>query len=152
MLVTGWGFNTVPSLADKLSGKGLVATPMWTGSPDQQTIAQVVAAAGASDVTVVVTNNAWGDVTQQNLVNALLATKTPVVTVSVGGPYDIAYFPSAPTYLAAYGYRDASLAALADTLVGVEPTGRLPVTIRTPDGAQVLFPFGSGMGYRNADK
>ncbi|NES37901.1 glycoside hydrolase family 3 protein [Micromonospora sp. PPF5-17] len=149
VLVTGWGFNGVPSLADKLSAKGLVATPMWTGSPDPQTIAQVVAAAGASDVTVVLTNNAWGDVTQQNLVNALLATGKPVVTVAVGGPYDIAYFPSAPTYLAAYGYRDVSLAAIADTLVGAEPTGRLPVTIRTPDGGTVLFPFGSGMGYHS---
>lgn len=151
VLVTGWGFNTVPSLADRLSAKGLVATPMWTGSPDQQTIRQVVAAATASDVTVVLTNNAWGDVTQQNLVNALLATGTPVVTVAVGGPYDIAYFPSAPTYLAAYGYRDVSLAALTNTLVGTEPTGRLPVTIRTPDGAQVLYPYGSGIGYRNGD-
>ncbi|WP_176737465.1 glycoside hydrolase family 3 protein [Micromonospora citrea] len=147
VLVTGWGFNSVPSLADKLSAKGLVATPMWTGSPDQQTIQQVVAAAGASDVTVVLTNNAWGDVTQQNLVKALLAAKVKVVTVAVGGPYDIAYFPSAPTYLAAYGYRDVSLAALANTLVGTEPIGRLPVTIRTPDGTQVLYRYGSGMGF-----
>ncbi|MGW5669279.1 glycoside hydrolase family 3 protein [Micromonospora sp. NPDC003776] len=151
VLVTGWGFNGVPSLADKLSAKGLVATPMWTGSPDAQTIAQVVAAAGASDVTVVLTNDAWGDVTQQNLVQALLATNKPVVTVAVGGPYDIAYFPSAPTFLAAYGYRDVSLAAIADTLVGTEPTGRLPVTVRTPDGSKVLYPYGSGMGYRSTD-
>ncbi|MGC1213964.1 MAG: glycoside hydrolase family 3 protein [Micromonospora sp.] len=152
VLVTGWGFNTVPSLADKLSTKGLVATPMWTGSPDRQTIDQVVAAATASDVTVVLTNNAWDDVTQQNLVNALLATSTPVVTVAVGGPYDIAYFPSAPTYLAAYGYRDVSLDALADTLVGTEPTGRLPVTIRTPDGTRVLYRYGSGIGYPDGDQ
>ncbi|BCJ57571.1 glycoside hydrolase family 3 protein [Micromonospora endophytica] len=148
LLVTGWGVNAVPGLASQLSSKGLVATPMWTGSPDSQTIKQVVAAARASDVTVVITNNAWNDVTQQNLVKALLATKKPIVTVAVGGPYDIAYFPSAPTYLAAYGYRDVSLAAIADTIVGAEPTGRLPVTIRTPDGTKVLFRYGSGIGYR----
>ncbi|MCI4065151.1 glycoside hydrolase family 3 protein [Micromonospora sp. R77] len=147
VLVTGWGSNAVPSLATQLTGKGLVATPMWTGSPDPQTIKQVVAAATASDVVVVLTNNAWNDVTQQNLVKALLATKTPVVTVAVGGPYDIAYFPAAPTYLAAYGYRDVSLAALADVLVGGEPTGRLPVTVRTPDGTRVLYRYGSGIGY-----
>ncbi|MFC4145107.1 glycoside hydrolase family 3 protein [Micromonospora mangrovi] len=147
VLVTGWGSTTVPALAGQLSGKGLVATPMWTGSPDQHTINQVVAAATASDVVVVLTNNARNDVTQQNLVRALLATRTPVVTVAVGGPYDIAYFPAAPTYLAAYGYRDVSLAALADVLTGGQPTGRLPVTVLTPDGTQVLFPFGSGIGY-----
>ncbi|SCG40520.1 beta-N-acetylhexosaminidase [Micromonospora halophytica] len=150
VLVTGWGASAVPSLATQLSAKGLVATPMWTGSPDQQTIRQVVAAATASDVTVVLTNNAWGDVNQQNLVKALLATDTPVVTVAVGGPYDIAYLPSAPTFLAAYGYRDVSLAAVADTLVGAEPTGRLPVTVRTPDGTRVLYPYGSGIGYQGS--
>ncbi|MBY8875990.1 glycoside hydrolase family 3 protein, partial [Micromonospora sp. PLK6-60] len=147
VLVTGWGANAVPGLATQLTGKGLVATPMWTGSPDQQTINQVVAAAGASDVTVVLTNNAWNDVHQRNLVTALLATNKPVVVVAVGGPYDIAYFPSAPTFVAAYGYRDVSLAALANMLVGTQPVGRLPVTIRTPDGTQVLYPYGSGIGY-----
>lgn len=152
VLVTGWGFNSVPALADKLSAEGLVATPMWTGSPDQQTIQQVVAAAGASDVTVVLTNNAWGDVAQQNLVKALPAANVKVVTVAVGSPYDIAYFPSAPTYLAAYGYREVSLAAVADSLVGEVPIGRLPVTVGTADGTRVLFPFGSGMGYRTVDQ
>jgi beta-N-acetylhexosaminidase len=63
---------------------------------------------------------------------------------AVGGPYDIAYFPSAPTYLAAYGYQPVSVAALVDTLLGAQPTGRLPVTIRTPDGGELLFPYGSG--------
>ncbi|MFC0003906.1 glycoside hydrolase family 3 protein [Micromonospora siamensis] len=147
VLVTGWGVNAVPGLATQLSGKGLVATPMWTGSPDAKTIAEVVAAAGAADVTVVLTNNAWGDVTQQNLVKALLATGKPVVVVAVGGPYDIAYFPTAPTFLAAYGYRDVSLAAVTNTLTGTQPVGRLPVTIRTPDGKKVLYPYGSGIGY-----
>ncbi|SBT41676.1 glycoside hydrolase family 3 protein [Micromonospora auratinigra] len=147
VLVTGWGFSSVPALADKLNGRGLVATPMWTGSPDAQTIRQVVAAAGASDVTVVLTNNAWGDVTQQNLVTALLASGAKVVTVAVGGPCDIAYLPTAPVYLAAYGYRDVSLTALTDVLTGGQPVGRLPVTVRTPDGSRVLYPYGSGIGY-----
>lgn len=147
VLVTGWGRDAVPSLATQLTAKGLVATPMWTGSPDQGTIDQAVAAATASDLTVVLTNNAWGDANQQNLVRALLATGKPVVPVAVGGPYDIAYFPAAPTFLAAYGYREVSLVALADTLVGAEPTGRLPVTVRTPDGTQVRYPYGFGLGY-----
>jgi beta-N-acetylhexosaminidase len=120
---------------------------LWTGSPDPGLIAQAVSAARAADVTVVTTYNAWADPTQQDLVNALLAACKPVVVASVGGPYDIAHFPSAPTYLAAYGYQPVSVAALADTLFGTDPTGRLPVTIPTPDGSQVLFPFGSGVGY-----
>ncbi|MFB9235754.1 glycoside hydrolase family 3 N-terminal domain-containing protein [Plantactinospora siamensis] len=149
VLVTGWGVAAVPGLATQLTGKGLVATPMWTGSPNAGTIRQVVAAARASDVTVVLTNNAWGDTKQQDLVKALLAAGVPVVPVAVGGPYDIAYFRSARTYVAAYGYRDVSLAALANTLVGTEPVGRLPVTIRTPDGKRVIYRYGSGIGYRD---
>ena len=98
-------------------------------------------------MTVVATSNAWADTTQQDLVNALLGTGKPVIVVAVGGPYDIAYFPSAPTYLATYGYQPVSIAALVDTLLGANPTGRLPVTVRTPDGTRVLFPFGSGKGY-----
>ncbi|OLE25340.1 MAG: hypothetical protein AUG44_16370 [Actinobacteria bacterium 13_1_20CM_3_71_11] len=123
VLVTGWG----------------VAGPA--------VIAQAVAAARAADVTVVTTSNTWADTTQQDLVAALLGTGKPVVVVAVNGPYDIAYFPSAPTYLATYGYQPVSIAALVDTLLGANPTGRLPVTVRTPDGTRVLFPFGSGKGY-----
>jgi hypothetical protein len=73
---------------------------MWTGSPDARTIGQAVAAATASDVAVVLTNNAWNDGTQQSLVKALLATKTPVVVVSFGGPYGTAA-PAAPGHPAA---------------------------------------------------
>jgi beta-N-acetylhexosaminidase len=99
-----------------------------------------VAAAQQNDVTVVTTYNAWGDTTQQKLVNALLATGKPIVVAAVGGPYDIAYFPTATTYLCAYGYQPPSLAALADVLLGhARPQGRLPVTIKG------LFPYGSGL-------
>ncbi|MEV4772577.1 glycoside hydrolase family 3 protein [Micromonospora humida] len=143
VLVTGWGATAVPSLAGQLRGRGLVPTPMYAGSPDRGTVAQVVAAT-RSDVTVVLTNNVGNDERQRNLVEALLATHLPVVVVAVGTPYDIAHLRSVRTYLATYGYRDVSLAALADTLVGAQPTGRLPVTIRTPGGTRVRYPFGSG--------
>lgn len=148
VLVTGWGVGTTQTLTNQLTAAGVAATRFWTGSPSQATITKAVAAAKAADVTVVTTGNAWRDTTQQNLVNALLATGKPVVVVSVEGPYDIAYFPSAPTYLAAYDYQPVSIAALVNTLVGTAPTGRLPVTVRTPAGDQVLFPYGSGTGYQ----
>jgi hypothetical protein len=40
-----------------------------------------------------------------------------------------AYFDEAPTFLAAYGYQPNLLTAITSTLFGVNPTGRLPVTI-----------------------
>ena len=147
VLVTGWGVATTQNLANGLTARGVPTQRLWTGSPGPAVIAQAVAAARAADVTVVTTSNAWADTTQQDLVAALLGTGKPVVVVAVNGPYDIAYFPSAPTYLATYGYQPVSIAALVDTLLGANPTGRLPVTVRTPDGTRVLFPFGSGKGY-----
>jgi beta-N-acetylhexosaminidase len=144
VLVTGWGVSTTQNLTNQLVSRGITATRLYTGSPSPAVIAQAVAAAQAADVTVVTTYNAWSDTTQQNLLAALLATGKPVVVASVGAPYDIAYFPSASTYLAAYDYQLVSVVALADVLTGAaKGTGHLPVTIRTPDGSQVLFPFGS---------
>jgi beta-N-acetylhexosaminidase len=144
VLVTGWGVSTTTNLTAALSARGLTATRLYTGSPGPAVIAQAVAAAQAADVTVVTTSNAWSDVTQQNLVAALLATGKPIVVAAVNGPYDIAYFPTAPTYVAAYDYQPVSVTALADVLVGQSrATGRLPVTIRSADGSTVLFPYGS---------
>jgi beta-N-acetylhexosaminidase len=147
VLVTGWGVSTTQTLTNNLAGTGLTATRLWTGSPSQAVIDQAVAAARSNDVTVVTTNNVWNDATQVNLVNALLATGKPIVVVPVTGPYDLASFPSAPTYVAAYDYQPVSLAALTEVLVGGEPTGRLPVTVRSLAGDQVLLPYGSGLGY-----
>ncbi|MFI5912579.1 glycoside hydrolase family 3 protein [Dactylosporangium sp. NPDC051541] len=145
VLVTGWGVSTTTTLTEALNTRGLTATRLWTGSPSPAVIAQAVAAAQSADTTVVTTNNAWSDPTQVALVQALLATGKPVVVAAVGGPYDIAYFPTAPAYLATYDYQPVSVLALADALTGRAGTpGRLPVTIRTPDGGTVLYPYGSG--------
>jgi beta-N-acetylhexosaminidase len=147
VLVTGWGVSTTQTLTNNLAATGLTAQRLWTGSPNQALIDQAVAAAQASDVTVVTTNNVWSDATQVNLVKALLATGKPVVVVPVTGPYDIASFPTAPTYVAAYDYQPVSLAALTEVLTGAQPTGRLPVTVRTLAGDQTLFPYASGIHY-----
>lgn len=149
VLVTGWGASTTQTLTNQLTTAGVAATRFYTGSPSQATIDQAVAAARAADVTVVTTGNAWSDTNQQNLVNALLAIGKPVVVVAVEAPYDIAYFPSAPTYLATYDYQPVSTAALVNTLLGTAPTGHLPVTVRAPAGDRVLFGYGSGTGYRH---
>jgi beta-N-acetylhexosaminidase len=148
VLVTGWGVGTTQTLANDLTTAGFAVQRLWTGSPDQAAIAAAVAAARSNDVTVVTTGNAWADPTQQNLVTALLASGTPVVVAAVQGPYDVSYFPTAPTYVAAYGYQPTSLQALANVLAGVDrPTGHLPVTIRTADGTSTLYRYGTGLTY-----
>ena len=143
LLVTGWGVSTTTNLANALAQRGLTATRLYTGSPSPALIARAVLAARAADLTVLTTYNVWADGTQRDLVAALLGTGKPIAVVSVGGPYDIAYFPAVGTYLAAYDYQPVSIAAVADVLAGrVRATGRLPVTIRTPDGSKVLFRYG----------
>ncbi|MDY7088369.1 MAG: glycoside hydrolase family 3 N-terminal domain-containing protein [Actinomycetota bacterium] len=132
VLVTGWGVGTTTNLAAALG-----ATRVHTGSPSDTVIAQAVAAAGQHDITVVTTSNAWADPTQVKLVEALLATGKPIVVVAVGTPYDLASFPSAKTFVAAYGYQPPTIAALAAVLQGRSTApGRLPVTI------EGLYPYG----------
>jgi beta-N-acetylhexosaminidase len=148
VLVTGWGFGTTQALTDDLAATGLTVLRLWTGSPNQATIDAAVAAAQANDVTVVTTGNAWHDPTQQNLVAALLATGKPIVVTSMEGPYDVTYFPTVPTYIAAYDYQAVSVQALANTLVGTaRPTGHLPVRIPDAAGTATLFGYGSGLTY-----
>ncbi|HEY4453513.1 MAG TPA: glycoside hydrolase family 3 N-terminal domain-containing protein [Pseudonocardiaceae bacterium] len=148
VLVTGWGVGTTQNLNNDLTAKGLSTQLLWTGSPNAATIAAAVAAAKNNDVTVVTSYNAWGDTTQQNLINALLATGKPVIVASVGGPYDLAYYPTAPTFIAAYDYQPPSLTALANAITGTAPTGHLPVTIPNAAGTATLVPYGTGLyGY-----
>ncbi|GIF00798.1 glycoside hydrolase family 3 protein [Paractinoplanes rishiriensis] len=134
VLVTGWGVSTTTNLAAALG-----ATRLYTGSPTPELIAQAVTAARAADVTVVTTFNAWSDTAQQNLVAALLDTGKPIVVAAVGAPYDIASFPQATTYLAAYGYQPVTVTALARVLRGeATAPGRLPVTV------EGFFKYGDG--------
>ncbi|HET8591352.1 MAG TPA: glycoside hydrolase family 3 protein [Nakamurella sp.] len=147
VLVTGWGVGTTSTLTADIASHGVTVDRMWTGSPSQATIDAVVAAAKTHDYVVVTTDNAWGDASQQSLVNQLLATGTPVIAVAVAAPYGLAYFPSAPTFLAGYGYQADTLAAVADVLFGAQPLGHLPVTIRSADGSGVVAHYATGMRY-----
>jgi beta-N-acetylhexosaminidase len=149
VLVTGWGLGTTQTLASSIATHGVTTQRVYTGSaPSPALINAAVTAANTSDDVVVTTNNAWGDTGQQALVKALLATGKPVVVVALGGPYDLAYFDGAPTYVAAYGYQPATLAQLVAVLFGAQPGGHLPVTIhRADDPATVLVPYGTGLQY-----
>jgi beta-N-acetylhexosaminidase len=148
VLVTGWGYGTTMTLAAEIATHGVSTQRVYTGSdPSQATIDASVAAARESDAVVVTTDSAWGDAGQQALVKALLDTGKPVVVVALAAPYDLAYFPSAPTFVAAYGYQPDTLSALVADLFGAQPLGHLPVTIRSADGSTIIAPFGTGLRY-----
>jgi beta-N-acetylhexosaminidase len=68
--------------------------------------------------------------------------------VALGGPYDLAYVPTAPAFIAAYGYQPPTLTALVDDLFGAQPRGHLPVTIRSASTpSTVVAPYGTGLRY-----
>jgi beta-N-acetylhexosaminidase len=148
VLVTGWGLGTTQTLADSIATRGVSTQRVYTGSsPSAATINTAVTAATSSDDVVVVTDNAWGDTGQQQLVESLVASGTPVIVVSVGGPYDLGYVPDVSTFVAAYGYQPATLTALVDDIFGSSPSGHLPVTVRSPDGSSVVAGYGTGLRY-----
>jgi beta-N-acetylhexosaminidase len=160
VLVTGWGVTTTRTLGTAIGGRGQAVTVVETGlTPAQARIDAAVAAATASDLVVVSTNNAASvDVTtglptasaaaQQALVAALRATGKPVVVAAMRNPYDISRLTEAPTYLATYGYTAGSMESLTRVLFGeVNPRGRLPVTIPRADGTGALYPFGYGLSF-----
>jgi beta-N-acetylhexosaminidase len=151
VLVTGFGQVTTATLGQDMAAHGLLPQVLDTGfAPNAEAIAKAVEAARQSDLVLVSTFNAWtpGSPGQLELVNALLATGRPVIVAAVGTPYDVAYLPSAPTFLTSLDYQPVSLNALVQALFGeVDPSGKLPVTIAQPGSSEVLFPFGFGLGY-----
>jgi beta-N-acetylhexosaminidase len=89
--------------------------------------------AGAA-VVVVGTISASADPAQARLVDAMLATGRPIVTVALRTPWDLAAYPTAGTHVAAYGILNPTLRALAAALFGDIPfAGRLPVRAAVPD-------------------
>lgn len=149
VLITGWGAGSTQTLTNAITTHGVTATRLYTGtSPSAATIAAAVAAAQQNDVVVVTTSEAWGNSAQQGLVNALLGAGKPIIVAALGTPYDIGYVTSAPTFLAAYGYQTNTLTALANTIFGAQPLGRLPVTVPLAgDVTKPLYRFGFGLHY-----
>ncbi|WP_433009947.1 glycoside hydrolase family 3 protein [Kribbella sp. CA-294648] len=154
ILVTGYGVATTQTLANRLAARGATTTVRQTGAtPTDAAITGAVAAAQTHDLTIVLTMKAWDTLVtdkqakQQKLVKQLLATGKPVIVVAVRDPYDIAYFPAAPTYLATYSYADVSMESLAKVLYGeIAPAGKLPVDIPVAgDPSVTLYPFGHGL-------
>lgn len=152
VLVTGWGEGTTSQLTALIGKRDVTATSHYTGTnPGAATIAAAVAEARGHDSVVVVTSGAGANPGQSALVNALIETGKPVVTVAVGTPYDIARYPEAGTHLATYSSREGALESATRVLFGeVRPRGTLPVTIPTADDPdRPLFPLGHGLSYRH---
>ena len=120
-----------PGLAAALRGHWPDVREVVTSQPPtDDEIAGVVAAAADATVIVVGTIAASADPAQAALVDALLATGRPVVTVALRTPWDLGAYPRAGTHVVAYGILGPTLAALAGSLFGERPfRGRLPVAL-----------------------
>lgn len=134
-------------LADDMSARGFAVQRLSTGLTPSHRSAQLAAQAAArTDLTIVTTSEAWQNSGQQNLVRALLTTGAPVVVAVLGSPYDLGGESNASTVLVAYGSQPVSVDALANTMFGVAPTGRLPVGVPDSTG-NLIHPAGWGLGY-----
>ncbi|MFH9739861.1 glycoside hydrolase family 3 protein [Streptomyces roseolus] len=138
------------TLAGALRELGFTATALSTGiTPTAARIEEAVAAAAGQDVIVVGTYNVTAASPQRTLVERLVATGVPVVTVAIRNPYDVARISGQRATLAAYSWTDVELRAAVRVLAGrAEPRGRLPVPVRSAeDPAVTLYPVGFGLSY-----
>jgi beta-N-acetylhexosaminidase len=101
--------------------------PVRPGSGDIDGLRSVV---GGADLVVVGTIAASLHPEQARLVDAVLATGVPAVTVALRTPFDLAAYPASRTHACTYGILPGSLAALASALFGrIAFRGRLPAAV-----------------------
>ena len=126
-----------PSLAAALGAFHPAVDEIVTSHPPTAAeIAAVRDRAGAWDAIVVGTLGAAPGSAQAALVDALLATGLPVVTVALRTPWDLAAYPAARTHVATYSILPESMDALAAALFGRAGfPGRLPVALPLPAAA-----------------
>jgi beta-N-acetylhexosaminidase len=110
-----------------------------SADPSAAEIAAARDAAAGARVAIVATLAADAQPGQARLVEAILSSGTPTVTLAMRTPYDLAAYPRAGTHLCSYAIVPASVGAVADVLFGRVPVrGRLPVPIPG------LYPRGHG--------
>lgn len=148
VLVTGWGQGTTQNVADALTDAGADVTRIYTASnPSAALIESARVAAESADLVVDLTWNVSEGSQQIALVDALMSTGTPVVTVAVRNPYDVAYY-SASAEVCTYSYASVVPAALVRAISGeTNPGGKLPVDVPEPGTDDIAYPFGHGLSY-----
>jgi beta-N-acetylhexosaminidase len=108
--------------------------------PTKDEIASLREKAAGYDLLIVGTLSASMDLRQADLVNELLATAVPTITVTLRTPYDLTVYPTAQTHVCTYSILSAPMRALAAALFGEIPfAGRLPVRLGE------LYEFGHGL-------
>ncbi|MEU3078498.1 glycoside hydrolase family 3 N-terminal domain-containing protein [Streptomyces laurentii] len=138
------------TLAGALGELGFSARALSTGTaPTAAQIDAAVAAAAGQDLVVVGTYNLTATSSQRTLLDRLVATGVPVVTIAIRNPYDVAHTRGQRATLASYSWTDVELQAAVRVLAGrADPRGRLPVPVQSAaDPAKVLYPVGYGLSY-----
>ncbi|MFJ6939004.1 glycoside hydrolase family 3 protein [Streptomyces sp. NPDC101132] len=140
---TGTTGPPTATLARELTALGFTAGAVPTGlAPDADAVRRAVAAAREADAVLVCTYNVADGSPQRALVQALVDTGVPVVSLAVRNPYDAARLPECAASLAAYSWTDVELRAAARVVAGeVRPAGRLPVPVPG------RYPVGHGLSY-----
>jgi beta-N-acetylhexosaminidase len=105
--------------------------------PGDTEIGAARTAAASASLAIVATLAADAQPGQARLVEAVLSSGSPTVTLAMRTPYDLAAYPVAATHVCSYSIVPASVRAVVDAMFGRAPiTGRLPVAIpgRYPRG------------------
>jgi beta-N-acetylhexosaminidase len=123
-----------PGFAEALRERHRAVDEIVTAHPPTDVeVASILARAGSYDAIVVGTISATPGSSQAALVDGLLATGRPVITVALRTPWDLAAYPRAGTHACTYSILPESMAALAAALLGETAgppfPGRLPVAI-----------------------
>lgn len=74
---------------------------------------------------------------QADALEDIIDSRSNVIVVALGNPYDIRNFPYIDTYIVTYGFRRVQIESLFKVLTGkIKPCGRLPIQMKN------LFPRG----------
>ena len=127
-----------PGLATALRARHTQVTEIvYPHRPGSADISGILAESAKHHLVVVGTVNAGPE--QSALVNGLLQIGTPLVTVALRAPYDLASYPGSVTHLSTYSGLEPSLRAMVGLLFDGGGAGKLPVAIPS------LHPHGHGM-------
>lgn len=121
-----------PGLAPALRAHHQLVDEIVVGRPPSDVeIADTRERATTSDLVVIGTIAANLDPAQAHLVEAVLATGKPTITVALRTPFDLAAYPASAAHICTYGILRPSMHALGEAIFGRTPFGgRLPAAIR----------------------